>query len=121
VQVSAVEAELADLDSRRSQVLAAYRHLITCRRRGKAFHPNAAQQVLDLDPAVFALLRTSLDGGEQIVALHNVANAPITIRLKNIPRDSVARYTDLITGTSLQVDADLRLSPYQVAWLKAQD
>ena len=119
LQVHDIEAELADPDSRRSKVLHAYRHLITCRQQEKAFHPNGLQQVLDLDPAVFALLRTSLDGGEHIVALHNVADAAITVDLSNIPLNAVATYTDLITNTQVQGEAKFRLAPYQVAWLKA--
>ena len=119
LQVEAVEAELADPASLRSRVLNAYRHLITCRRREKAFHPNAPQQVLDLDPAVFALLRTALDGGEQIAALHNVSDVPVTVDLRRLPLDSVTMYTDLITDTPVQADAKLELSAYQVVWLKA--
>ncbi|MBN1565954.1 MAG: sugar phosphorylase [Anaerolineae bacterium] len=117
--VAALAAEFADPDSRRSQVLAAYRHLITIRRREKAFHPNGEQQVLDLDPVVFALLRTALAGDEQIVALHNVADAPVTVDLQRIPLDSVTTYTDLITATPVQADAKLELQPYQILWLKA--
>jgi glycosidase len=103
----------------RSRVLGAYRPLLILRRKHKAFHPNGSQQVLDLDPAVFALLRTSPDGNERIVALHNVANAPVTVSLKKVPLDSVGRYTDLIANRPMQADAELRLDPYQVAWLKA--
>jgi len=35
--------------------------IIRARIREKAFHPNAAQQVLDISDKVFALVRTSVD------------------------------------------------------------
>jgi glycosidase len=119
LQINAVEAELADPHSLRSRVLETYRRLLINRRKHKAFHPNGSQQVLDLNPAVFALLRTSPDGNEQIVALHNLANAPVTISLKKKPLASVGYYTDLIANRPVQADAELCLGPYQVMWLRA--
>jgi glycosidase len=124
LQVDAVEAELANPTSRRSQVLKAYRHLLSLRIHQKAFHPNGSQTVLALNPAVFALLRTSPDDTERIVALHNVANAPVVIDLSTVPLgdgslNAGTHYTDLVSNAQVQKGTELRLAPYQVAWLKA--
>lgn len=118
--VDQVETELAETGSRRQQVMAVYRQLLTCRIQETAFHPNGPQQVLALDPAVFALLRTSPDGTEHVVAIHNVADHPITLDLTGIPLPSVHSYTDLLTGQRVEAGSPCHVDSYQITWLKAE-
>ncbi|MCD4685523.1 MAG: sugar phosphorylase [Anaerolineae bacterium] len=115
-----VEAALDDPASLRAQVFRAYRDLIACRVQEHAFHPNAPQTVLHLDARVLALLRQSVDGSAQIVALHNVANATVPIALADLPVQGASSYYDLVSGAQIASNAVLTLEPYQVAWLKAQ-
>lgn len=115
-----VEAALADPASLRSQVFSAYRHLIAVRIREKAFHPNGAQAVLDLGPALFALLRTSPDAAERILAVTNVANRAVRLDLGARDVPDARAYHDLITGEHIAAGAALEVAPYRVLWLKAE-
>ena len=99
---AALEAELADPSSRRSAVLAGISRLMATRRSSAAFSPIGAQDVQALDPRVFAVLRTSPDGEERALCLHNVSADTVTVHP---------------TGAAAQVAAGpIVLGPYQVAW-----
>ncbi|MFT4546459.1 MAG: glycosidase [Verrucomicrobiales bacterium] len=66
-----VALELGDEGSLRSQVLVGMLALLAQRQAIAAFHPHAAQEVLELGPGVFGLRRKRGDG-EGVIALHNV-------------------------------------------------
>lgn len=66
-----LEKELEDAGSLRARVLVGMLELLERRQSIAAFHPHAAQEVLDFGGGVFALRRT-LESGESVVALHNV-------------------------------------------------
>ncbi|WP_162909660.1 sugar phosphorylase [Aggregatilinea lenta] len=119
LDVAQVEAALVDPASLRSRVFTAYRDLIAARVGQKAFHPNGPQTVLNLDPALFALLRTSPDGTEHIVAVHNVTGRAVSLDLGGVPLDGVREYEDLIAGQRIGAHAVIEAAPYQVLWLKA--
>lgn len=120
LRADVVAAMLDDPGTLRGDVFRRYRDLIITRIGERAFHPNAPQTVLALDPRVFALLREAPDGSEQILALHNVANQQVTIALGQVPQLDAARYRDLVSGMQTVADAVVKLAPYQVMWLKAE-
>ncbi|MHB1035507.1 MAG: alpha-amylase family glycosyl hydrolase [Pirellulales bacterium] len=63
-------------------VLDDYRTMLTVRTRQPAFHPDASQEVLDLEnPAILALVRTSLDERQRILAVVNVSRTTAVVRL----------------------------------------
>ncbi|GAB4471790.1 MAG: alpha-amylase family glycosyl hydrolase [Anaerolineae bacterium] len=113
---------LEDTASLRHAVFEGYRGLIRQRIGQRAFHPNAGQQVLDLNPAVFALLRTTPDGSEAIAALHNVSAEPQTVTLnlgaQGWPNGSLLR--DLLTGRVIRSGEPFKLAPYAVMWLRPE-
>ncbi len=113
-----VTAALDDLGSLRAQVFTAYIDLIRARIRERAFHPNAAQSVLKLDPRVFTLLRTAPDGDQRILALHNVANETVAVTLADPALPAADTLRDLISGAAFEPGAIVELAPYQVMWLK---
>ncbi len=114
-----VEAAL-ESDTLRRQVFRAYRALIAARVGQKAFHPNGPQTVLRLHRRVFALLRQSPQGDEQVLALHSVANQPLTLNLGAVKLEGVRGWVDLLSEARFAADDVLSLQPYQVLWLKAQ-
>ena len=122
---SALEQELADPQSVRQQVFAAYRRLLQARGSDPAFHPYGAQEVLQLGQAIFALLRTSPDGQRQVLCLHNVSGQrqQVQVRPELLPAQpgSHRAWHDLLTGsryTPSQKGISFELPPYAVRWLQ---
>ncbi len=115
-----VEAALSDPASLRSLVFYPYRQLLIRRTAERAFHPNGPQQVLTLHPAVFALLRTSPQGDEQVLALTNVSSGPVTVDLKDVALDGARAFRDVLSGRRVSAGEALHLEPYEVLWLKAE-
>ena len=125
LQRDVLEAALSDPTSLRSQVWTAYRRLLEERARHAAFHPNGPQTLLDLDPAVFAVMRTAPNDFERVLCLHNVANAQVQISLdvftQGLP--TAATWCDALTGQEFITSSTslmLTLAPYQVMWLVAE-
>ena len=121
-----LERELAAPPSLRHQVFYPYLHLIRTRAAHPAFHPNGAQQVLSIHPALFVLLRTTPDGDASLLCVHNVSNAeiPFSANLALFPFPHSGQVRDLITGATFPVDTSsdlsLRVAPYQVLWLAGE-
>jgi sucrose phosphorylase len=109
-------SELKDPASFRSRVFYPYLNLIKIRKRQKAFHPNAASEILDVDRRIFAIKRYAQD--QTIYALTNISAAEVSLSLTD--EDLPGRMTDLITGDAVNTSA-LTLKPYQYVWLAAND
>jgi glycosidase len=121
---ASLERELSDPNSLRTRVLSAYGNLLRARVSDPAFHPFGTQQVLLLNRAVFALIRTSPEGRDRVLCLHNVSHLPqrVLLRTERV-KLAPSPWCDLITGERYQASSDgldLSLSPYAVRWLKAQ-
>lgn len=109
-------AELARADSLPAMTLAGHRNLLAARRARPGFAPKAAQQVLDLDPRVFSILRGT-DAARTLV-LVNVSDQPVTL-----PRPAEAAgldsWTDPVDGTTVAAADTISLAPYGTLWLSA--
>ena len=94
--------------------------LIKLRRLQPAFHPDAAQQVLELGAAVFGLRRESLQAGQCVYALHNLTpqSQTLSVAQLGLTVEALAEFTDLVTGELAKIeDGMLEISPYQIIWL----
>ena len=116
--------ELADPGSLRQRVFSGYMNLLTKRRAQAAFHPNGGQQVVFCHKAIFALWRTSPDGSDRVLCLHNVSNQAqdVTIAAGDLPeRWQASSLTDLFGSGLYPIGNDqtvtFTLAPYQVLWL----
>lgn len=109
LKIGELERELDDPASLRGRVWRRLSHLLAVRRSEQAFHPQAAQEVLDAPAGVFALRR-----GGHVTCLANVTGAPQMVDVGPGP------WRDLLAGTAT-VDAAGRclLPAYGVAWLVA--
>jgi sucrose phosphorylase len=122
----ALEAELADQASLRARVFGRYKALIKARSGERAFHPNAAQQVLAVNPALFSFARGATDGSGSVLCIHNVSGSPqrFDADLSSSGFAPGSTLADLLSGTAYQVGADARatveVAPYGVLWLKSQ-
>lgn len=120
-----LEQALADQTSQTAQVFKRYVALLSQRIAHLAFHPNAAQTIVSLpdNPALFGLLRTATDGGEQILAIHNLANIAQTLQVNptQFGLKIGDKLTDLVTSqnypTATADNLSLSIGPYQVLWL----
>jgi glucosylglycerate phosphorylase len=112
---------LDDQDCWVSQVARGMRRLVRRRIAQPAFHPNAAQHVLDAGPAVFAL-RRERPGVQRLIALTNVTDRPVRVRLPAEPEDVHVTWRDVLSRGRYQVQEgvlSVALPPYGVAWLSS--
>ncbi|MDJ0631305.1 MAG: alpha-amylase family glycosyl hydrolase [Rhodobacter sp.] len=120
LELQALERDLADPISLRSRVLAGHRRLLAIRRGRPAFHPNAPQRIVDLDPRVFSLVRER--DTDRVWAAINVSDATVdlTIEVARIGFAPGSRLIDLIGGSVVKVDgAQIRLSlpAFTAVWI----
>lgn len=92
----ALEHDLADPASLRSQVFSRYCDLLALRSSSSAFHPHGSQKILDVGSGVFAVLRSSPDSRHQALCLQNIT--------------AQTRKASLPSGVQV-------LEPYQKLWL----
>jgi sucrose phosphorylase len=117
-----LERDLAAPDSLRTQVFNGFRALVRARGASAAFHPSGRQEILAADPRLFALLRTSRDGGETVLCVQNISASVVdtSISLPGAARSSRAVATTLLgPPDSLDVHPDhvrVSLGPHAVAW-----
>jgi sucrose phosphorylase len=122
--------ERADLEQRLAQegghertVFERFADLIAKRRNQQAFHPNGPQQIVDAGAVLFTLLRTSPDGRERVLCIHNVSNQNQALRI-NASQLGIrpgSRLDDIVGAKTYCVGPDgaleLEAWPYQVLWL----
>ena len=116
LQVEEVIKELKDPESFRSRVFYPYIDLIKTRKKQPAFHPNAAFEILEIDPKIFAIKRYAED--QTVYALTNISATEISLSLSG--KVTPDRMTDLITGETVNTDL-FTLKPYQYVWLTPND
>ena len=112
LQVEDLISELNNPESFRSRVFFPYLNLIKTRKKQSAFHPNAEFEILQIDPAIFAIKRTSRD--QTIYALTNISSKVVQASLSGAA--SNAETTDLISGGKVNTES-FDLNPYQYVWL----
>jgi sucrose phosphorylase len=112
LDVEEVLSELNDPNSFRSRIFFPYLDLIKTRKEQTAFHPNAGFEILDIDPKLFAIKRSSED--QTIYALTNISSrgVPASLSGDNMPSQMI----DLISGETITT-ASFSLKPYQFVWL----
>jgi sucrose phosphorylase len=107
--------------SENGKVFHAYRRLLKLRRGQPAFHPDAPQQVLDLDNGLFGLRRVSLDGAQEIVCLFNCTACSAAVARSSLPAD-IDRWQELIGGATLRfTEQRLILPPFAACWFSSTD
>ena len=110
LELNAIEALLADEGCHQSQVFSGYRRMLGVRREHPAFHPFGGQEVLGLNPALFALLRTAPNHEETILCLTNVSERMQEALLP------AGQWRDLLHGEDISAQK-ITLPGYGVKWL----
>lgn len=104
-----LERDLADKNSRRSKIFTRLAEMLRVRGQYAAFHPQAAQEILQGDARVFAVLRSSEN--ERVLCLHNVTDARVRFVLPG-----ARGWQNLFSGAEARAQ-DIELQPYETAWL----
>lgn len=103
-----------------AKVARRFGRLIRVRIGTPAFHPRAAQRVLEGQPHVFAVLRVAADGG-RVLAVTNVTGRKQTFTCPAATLGSDAlEWRDLLSRRRTRTRTGgiaLRLAPYEVLWL----
>jgi glycosidase len=111
-----LEKELADPSLPRAKVLMRLKVLLKARAGHHAFDPYAQQQILDLNPAIFAILRGETRK-DQAMCLHNVSNTAQAVRL-DLDRLGKRSAEDMLSGKIHPGSKiSMQLEPYQTVWL----
>jgi sucrose phosphorylase len=122
VECVQIEAELNDPTSLRHHVFTGYKKLLKARMSNPAFHPYGAQEILSIQPSVFALLRTSLDGNIRTLCLNNVSrqNLEIVVDLKPLSLADATSLTDILSQEKFSAtdhQLKIKFAPYEIIWL----
>ena len=127
LEFSKLVEELETPGTLRNVVFEGYKALLRARSLEPLFHPKVPQKVLGLNPAVFALLRsTSQNNGEGMLCIHNLSLDPvellfspaefgldIEVGMREIIGGDIVFPSDEPGGlVSLEVDS------YEVLWLR---
>ncbi|MEX0788399.1 MAG: alpha-amylase family glycosyl hydrolase [Anaerolineales bacterium] len=107
-----LEQELRRTGSLRWRTLDGMARLLRARRTLPSLDPQAPQTVFrNLAAGVFGLERTSLEGAQRLICLHEIAGGNVEVA------PAVGRGRDLLTGESVRLD-QVELGPYQVRWVE---
>lgn len=106
LDLTKLRQELSE-DTLRRKVLLRYKGFLKVRKSQKAFNPDSPQQVLELHPSVFALIRG--EGDERILVLVNVSRNRIKL-------ETSFRGVDLLSGE--EVTDRIILEAYGYRWIK---
>lgn len=95
-------------------ILKSLKGLIDIRKSCPAFHPACSQEIHDLGPSFFCIVR---DKGE-LISVSNISSGEQELYLSQILTSGIT-YTDLISGKTFPDNGDLTiwLAPYQTIWL----
>jgi glycosidase len=120
----ALIAALSDQNSTTHRISNHYGYMIKKRINENAFHPNAAQKVLEISDHLFTLIRTSVDGKEHILAITNITdkNQFVEFDAGSVGIEA-GSWCDVLSDKSFESPRgrlSLDMEPYEVLWLKAQ-
>lgn len=105
------------------RILPEYLRRLHLRRAQPAFHPDAAQEVLELPAALFGVRREAPDGRQCLWAIANLTGTPVELGLARLGRGfRDRRWRELIGGWRSDGSAlanRFELAPYQAVWLEA--
>jgi sucrose phosphorylase len=110
---------LDDATTPTSRVFQEYTRLLRLRAEHRAFHPDAAQRVLQLDDGLFGIERTSADETERLHCISNLTPHPRQLDAEQFGLAAGEHeWHDLIEGQSHTFGGSaMTLQPWQTLWL----
>jgi sucrose phosphorylase len=124
LQLEKLGLELDDPSSMRAKVFNGFVEMLKIRRVLSAFHPFGVQEVLDVDPRIFAVMRVSPDQTERVLCLNSVSNerVELTIDLEVFGFGSGVKFQNMFTREIISKQNGstiLVIPPFSVVWLTA--
>ncbi len=106
--------------SETGQIFPEYVRVLKVRKGVRAFHPDGPQRVLSLPDGMFGIERSSVDGAQRVIAMHN-----LTSDLKTLPLSEVCglewNFVDLLHPEPPDIQQGiLHMRPFQAIWLLVQ-
>ena len=122
---AALESDLADDRSLRHRIFQQLSSLLKKRASSSAFHPAADQRVIRCHAGIFAIARSSIDGSNRVLCLHNVSeeSLDVSVDLRTSSLTPANELVDLVNGQRSPIDdnrIEVSLEPYQFRWLQAE-
>lgn len=111
---------LADPESTTARIADRFFQLLRVRSSEPAFHPESAQEVLEVGASVFALVRRPASG-PPVLCLVGVTDAPVRVGVDVRAHSLEGPFRDLVSGALLEAAGptlDLTLDPYAVRLLR---
>ena len=117
-QATDIDTGLADDGSAMAQVFYEMQRRLAIRKAQKAFHPDATQFTLHINPGMFGFWRQSLDRQQSLFVVTNITRAEKRLSLRDINLFDQAQWVDLLSGRAVDPsDEMLVLKPYQTVWI----
>jgi len=109
---------LADGDSDQSVIINGLKNLLQLRSLQPAFHPNAAQHIMQLPETLLGFYRVSLDQQQTIVVVYNMTSGHQPLNVNDLNLASFGRWTDIVSGQCyIGQHETIELGPYEFVWL----
>lgn len=110
-----LERLLKDSSTHHHRIFFQLLEILRRRNRLDAFHPEASQEVLDLDPRVFAIRRRAVDSDNTVLCLANFSQKSISLDVtKYLSADNLH---ELISDQPQELPTHpITLAPTQVLW-----
>ncbi len=120
LDLGALVDQLETTGSLRQAVYHGLRQRIALRRQRSAFHPEAAQEVVDVDDRLFVLLRGA--GRHRVLTVVNTSDQDVQLRWP-LPShaDQAGPWRDAVDGTTYEEQDGqlvLNIAPYASHWLE---
>ena len=117
-QAAEVDAELADMSSPMARIFHELTRRLHIRKQQKAFHPDATQFTLHINPGLFGFWRQSLDRQQSLFVVTNITGDAKTLSLRDINLFANTQWVDLLRDEEVNPeDEELILQPYQTVWI----
>ena len=114
---SVIDERLADPSGSPARGLRILQEMLRVRKHQAAFHPEAPQTCLMVDPRAFVVRRTSRGGGQHLVCVANLSSDSVVLARSGLDLDDGAVLEAIFTHGSVDDDGvGLACSPYAMAW-----
>lgn len=95
------------------------KRIIEIRKYEPCFHPDNHQEIIEISPGIFSLLRKEKHSDRVVFCLYNVTSVPQEITIKDRPELSdLTHWYDLISAKMIDnILPSVVMQPYQFMWL----